>query len=324
MEKELERLVEYALHQHVSDIHFQVRDEIVSMQMRQQGRLVSCDDFQCDLRLFRYLQYKANMELSMSSVPQTGRFDLVVNEKKVSLRFATIQSYQMIDGVLRILNAESPLTMKALFLYSEHLNMMKRAFCKENGLILISGPTGSGKTTTLYTCLKEVSQRMIYTVEDPIEVFDERFVQLQVNEAQNFDYEQSIRQLMRHDPDIIMIGEIRDAKAAKGAVQSALTGHLVAATIHASSCIGAIERMKDLGISEQLLKDVLVLVSSQRLLNSYRKEKVGAYEMMGQKELNCYFNSHQAPEEFHDLRSNVRWLEKHRFVSTFETEALFL
>ncbi len=324
MEKELERLVEYALHHQVSDLHFQVRDETVSMQMRKQGRLVNCDDFQCDLRLFRYLQYRANMELSMSSVPQTGRFDFEVNEKRISLRFATIQSYQMIDGVLRILNAENALTMESLFLYSEHLNMMRQAFQKENGLILISGPTGSGKTTTLYTCLKAVSQRMIYTVEDPIEVFDERFVQLQVNEAQNFNYEQSIRQLMRHDPDIIMIGEIRDAAAAKGAIQSALTGHLVAATIHASSCIGAIERMKDFGVNEQLLNDVLSLVSSQRLLNSYRKEKVGAYEMMGRKELDCYFASHQAPKDFHDLQSNIRWLEKHRFVSTFETEELFL
>ncbi|MBE6107960.1 MAG: hypothetical protein E7192_04905 [Erysipelotrichaceae bacterium] len=324
MEKELERLVEYALHHQVSDLHFQVRDEIVAMQMRKNGQLVNCDDFSCDLRLFRYLQYRADMELSMSSVPQTGRFDLLIHEKKVSLRFATIQSYQMMDGVLRILNAENTLTMESLFPYPEHLHLMKQSFRKENGLILISGPTGSGKTTTLYTCLKAVSQRMIYTVEDPIEVFDERFVQIQVNEAQNFSYEQSIRQLMRHDPDIIMIGEIRDSAAAKGAVQSALTGHLVCATIHASSCTGAIERMKDLGVSESLLKDVLVLVSSQRLFESYRKEKIGAYEMMGIKDLNSYFESHKIPEGFHDLTSNVRWLEKHRFVSTFETEEMFL
>lgn len=324
METQLEMLIQYALDHHVSDIHFQVKNEEVSVQMRKQGVLSACEEVNVDLRLFRYLQYRANMELSMMSVPQTGRFDMKIEDRTVSLRFATIQSYQMFSGVLRILNTENVLTMASLFHYPEHYLNMKQAFHKENGLILISGPTGSGKTTTLYTCLKAEGQRMIYTVEDPIEVYDERFVQLQINEAQNLSYEQSIRQLMRHDPDIIMIGEIRDAEAAKGAVRSALTGHLVCATIHASSCAGAIERMKDFGISDILLKDVLVLVSCQRLLDNYRKEKIGAYEMMTSSDLEYYFEHHQVPMLFHDLKTNIRWLQKQRFVSTFETEDMFI
>ncbi len=324
METQLENLIRYAVEQEVSDIHFQVRENEVDVQMRKQGVLVPCKEIEVDLRFFRYLQYRANLELSMTSVPQTGRFDLKIDEKIISLRFSLLQSYQMVSGVLRILNASNRLTMKSLFHYPEHYRQMRSAFQKENGLILISGPTGSGKTTTLYTCLKEMEKKMIYTVEDPIEVYDDHFVQLQVNEAQNFSYEQSIRQLMRHDPDIIMIGEIRDAQAAKGAVQSALTGHLVAATIHASNCIQAIERMKDLGVSEMLLRDVLVLVSSQRLFESYRKEKVGAYEIMNPSELDYYFEHHKAPQTFHDLKSNVRWLERHRLISTFETEEMFL
>ncbi len=324
METQLENLVRYAVEQHVSDIHFQIRENELDVQMRKQGVLIPCEEIELDLRFFRYLQYRANLELSMTSVPQTGRFDLKLDEKIVSLRFSLLQSYQMTSGVLRILNTSNQLTMRSLFHYPDHYRKMRKAFQKENGLILISGPTGSGKTTTLYTCLKEMEQRMIYTVEDPIEVYDDRFVQLQVNEAQNFSYEQSIRQLMRHDPDIIMIGEIRDAQAAKGAIQSALTGHLVAATIHASSCSQAIERMKDLGVSEMMLHDVLILVSSQRLFESYRKEKIGAYEMMGPYELDYYFEHHKAPQSFHDLKSNVRWLETNRLVSTFETEEMFL
>lgn len=324
MEQQLERLIDYALHHHVTDLHFQCREDSVRMQMRKNGSLLDCDDFVCDYRLFRYLQYRSNMELSAVSTPQTGRFEFCVRDKRLSLRFAVIQSFQMISGVLRILNAENQLTMESLFHYPMHYKMMKNALKRENGLILVSGPTGSGKTTTLYTCLRSINERSIFTVEDPIEIYDENFVQLQVNEAQNLSYEQSIKQLMRHDPDILMIGEIRDIKAAKGAIQSALTGHLVVATIHASSCVMAIERMKDLGVSEMLLKDVLCLVTSQRLLNTIRKEKAGAYEMMDQNDLVYYFRHHTVPENFHDLKTNIRWMEKQRIVSTFETEDVFI
>ena len=323
MEQKLMELMKYALHNQISDLHFLLKNEQVSIQMRKNGILMNCDNVSCDIRFFRYLQYRSNLELSMTSVPQTGGFELVIDDRTISVRFSLIQSFQMTTGVLRIMNHTQALTMEKLFLYPDHLLMMKKAFKRENGLILITGPTGSGKTTTLYTCLKALSSRMIYTVEDPIEIVDEHFVQLQVNEAQNFSYEQSIRQLMRHDPDVIMIGEIRDAKAAKGAVQCALTGHLVCATLHASSCLLAIERMKDLGISEQLLKDVLVLVSSQRLLEGIDHRKIGAYEMMDKKLLEKAFELHREPELFHDLKSNVRYLERQRLVSTFETDELF-
>ena len=323
MEQKLMELIRYALYNQVSDLHFLMKNDQVTMQMRKNGILMDCDKFTCDVRFFRYLQYRSNLELSMTSVPQTGGFELGVDDKTISLRFSLIQSFQMTSGVLRIMNQTNALTMEKLLLYPEHLKMMKKALKRENGLILITGPTGSGKTTTLYTCLKSLYARMIYTVEDPIEIVDEHFVQLQVNEAQNFSYEESIRQLMRHDPDVIMIGEIRDSKAAKGAVQCALTGHLVCATLHASDCMIAIERMKDLGISEQLLKDVLILVSSQRLLEGIDQNKVGAYEIMDRKILETVFDTHGKPELFHDLKTNVRWLEKHRFVSTFETDELF-
>ena len=323
MEQKLKKLITYALNNQISDIHFLMKNNQISTQIRKNGVLMECSDVACDVRFFRYLQYRSNLELSMTSVPQTGGFEILIENMTISVRFSLIQSFQMTSGVLRIMNTTSTLTMEKLFLYPEHLRMIKKAFHRENGLILITGPTGSGKTTILYTCLKALHDRMIYTVEDPIEVIDDHFVQLQVNEAQNFSYEQSIRQLMRHDPDVIMIGEIRDGKAAKGAVQCALTGHLVCATLHASNCLMAIERMKDLGISEQLLKDVVVLISSQRLLEGIHRQKIGAYEIMDHGILETVFDTHQKPELFHDLMENVRWLEKHRFVSTFETDELF-
>lgn len=323
MEEKLQNLIRYAVGHQISDLHFLVRNEEVFLQMRKNGDLLDCPEIHCDLRLFRYLQYRSNMELSLMSVPQTGGFEIEIDGQIISLRFSLIHSFQMITGVLRIMNHSNGLTVEKLFRYPEHLRMIRKAFSRENGLILITGPTGSGKTTTLYTCLKSLHSRMIYTVEDPIEIVDQQFVQLQINESLNFTYEQSIRQLMRHDPDIIMIGEIRDAVAAKGAVQCALTGHLVCATLHASSCQLAIERMKDLGISEQLLQDVVVLITSQRLIKGIADEKIGAYEMMDQKMLEHVFHQHSQPPLFHDLKQNVRWLEKMRLVSTFETEELF-
>lgn len=138
---------------------------------------------------------------------------------------------------------------------------------------MFSGPTGSGKTTTLYTLLNAVQNKKIFTLEDPVEVVNEKYVQIQINEKQHMSYADGIKQLMRHDPDIIMIGEIRDETAAKMAVRCALTGHLVVSTIHSFSCVSTILRMLDLGVEKYQLKDVLKGISSQRLFEKTNGEK---------------------------------------------------
>ena len=171
--------------------------------------------------------------------------------------------------------------------------------------ILMLGPTGSGKTTTLYTLLNAVQNKKIFTLEDPVEVVNEKYVQIQINEKQHMSYADGIKQLMRHDPDIIMIGEIRDETAAKMAVRCALTGHLVVSTIHSFSCVSTILRMLDLGVEKYQLKDVLKGISSQRLFEKTNGEKIGIYEYMDEKEITHYFEKGDVSDAFIPLSKQI-------------------
>ena len=166
--------------------------------------------------------------------------------------------------------------------------ILKKVIREDNGLVLFSGKTGSGKTTTLYSLLKQVAHKKIYTIEDPIEVIDERFIQLQINNENNLTYEHYIAQVLRHDPDIIMIGEIRDAKAARMAVVAANTGHLVLSTIHASSAAGIISRMSEFWVREDHLYEVLLLLSNQKMVIDERNQKLVLYELMDKAEIEHY------------------------------------
>ena len=174
------------------------------------------------------------------------------------------------------------------------------------GLILFSGPTGSGKTTTLYSLLKCVRNKKIYSIEDPIEVYHDNLIQLSVNEARGFDYAEGIKQILRHDPDIIMIGEIRDEKAAKMAVVAANTGHLVLSTIHTSRASGCISRMSELGVNEDHLYENLLCVSNQRMLiNAKTREKVVLYEIMDSKEIEYFRNNGRNSDDFLNIDKQI-------------------
>ena len=177
---------------------------------------------------------------------------------------------------------------------------------RENGLILFSGKTGSGKTTTLYNLLKQVSYKKIYTIEDPIEVYDENFVQLQVNRTAGLNYEHYVQQVLRHDPDIIMIGEIRDEKAARIAVVAANTGHLVLSTIHASSASSIISRMSELGVREDHLYEVLLCLSNQKMVNNTDGGKTVIYELMDEEEIEYFRKNGRNSEDFESVEKQYR------------------
>ncbi len=289
MDELLIELLHQAIEKRATDIHFKVDKNKVQVSFRVRQKMVEVDTKFSSVRLFRYLQYRANLDVSEILIPQTGQFEIEINERTVSLRFAVLHSFSVVSGVLRILNAQHHLQISDLTFSKKQTLLLKRMIQRKNGLILLSGPTGSGKTTTLYTLLHSISDRKIYTIEDPIEVYYEHFVQLQVNEKQNFTYKEGIKQLLRHDPDIIVIGEIRDEGAAQSALRSALTGHLVISTIHAFDCASAIERMIELEVPLRQLQDVLIYVSNQRLFNrKNRKERIGVYEIMEQFQIHEY------------------------------------
>ena len=270
MEERLIECLKIAMEFHVTDIHFHLKTypkESLSIEMKIEQDVRQMVPKEDDIRLFRYLMYKANLDLSDIHHPQTGRFEMEIDGQPVSLRFALVSSYHNTSGVLRILNQHSPLHIEDLTIDYDTSIWLRNITKHTSGLFIFSGPTGSGKTTTLYTILNETKGKKIFTLEDPVEVYHENYVQIQINDHQHLSYDEGIKQLMRHDPDIIMIGEIRDSQAALMAVRSALTGHLVVTSLHSQNCMSAIDRLLDLGVDMYQLKDVLIGISNQRLFN---------------------------------------------------------
>lgn len=275
----------------VSDIHISLRSSTCTIEMRIGNEIRRVKEREGDDRFFHYLMYRANLDISDMFTPQTGSFEERIGDEVISLRFAVICSYRLTSGVLRILNTKSTLKTEDLAYDKRTAAWLKSVTAAHDGLVVFCGPTGSGKTTTLYTLLRDTEDRKIFTLEDPIEVVCGSFVQLQINEKAGFTYAEGIRQLMRHDPDIIMIGEIRDSEAAKMALRCALTGHLVVTSLHSSSCLSALRRMTDLGAEEYQLREVIRGVSSQRLCRCSDGRIYGVYEIMDGKEAEYCFEN---------------------------------
>lgn len=317
MEELLKEFLRTALKYGATDIHFSVdaRGKL-EVEMRISGKMYRLPQKAADERFFRFLLYRADMDVSAAALPQTGSFEINVDGKPVALRFALVSGYHLKSGVLRILSSTGSLSVSDLSMNAAQVNYLKSITGHRSGLYLFSGPTGSGKTTTMYTILNETAGRKIYTLEDPVEVYSEKYVQLQVNSQAHLSFAEGIRQLMRHDPDIIMIGEVRDSEAAQMAVRCALTGHLVVTSIHASDCTGAVHRMLDLGVHEYQLSDVLGGITSQRLYD--RKDQPGricVYEVMDREEVTYYFRNHEHSSRFRKLPEAVMEAVENGYIS---------
>ena len=306
MEKRLSALLRLAIKSNASDIHLSLRYGEVTIQMRVDGDLKKVKPKIGDDRLIRYLQYLSNLDIGTSIDPQTGKFEYYIDDVLLSLRFAVITMPDRIDGVLRIMNSSLKIDEEHLSCRKWQNELFHSLVRRENGLILFSGKTGSGKTTTLYNLLKQVSYKKIYTIEDPIEVYDENFVQLQVTRTAGLNYEHYVQQVLRHDPDIIMIGEIRDEKAARIAVVAANTGHLVLSTIHASSASSIISRMSELGVREDHLYEVLLCLSNQKMVNNTDGGKTVIYELMDEEEIEYFRKNGRNSEDFESVEKQYR------------------
>ena len=292
MEERLLAILRLALKNNATDIHFTLRGMEMTIEMRVNDDLKKVKSRFKDEKLIRYLQYLAKLDVGNILKPQTGQFEMEVDGVLLSLRFAIISDYRFTNAVLRILNSSLKVDPNHLSMLDFQNRLFRLLMMKPYGLILFSGPTGSGKTTGIYSLLGSVRGSKIYTIEDPIEVYNDSFIQLQVNEATGFDYEEGVKQILRHDPDIILIGEIRDEKAAKIAVVAANTGHLVLSTIHASTASSCVSRMRELGVREDDLYEVLLCLANQRMLTRKDNgEKTVLYETMDQEEI-LYYRIH--------------------------------
>jgi general secretion pathway protein E len=211
----------------------------------------------------------ANMNIADQRRPQDGQFSIVVAGRKVDVRVATIFTAYGEMAVLRILdNSFAELSLNELGFSRGNLDVYGKMLKSPFGMILISGPTGSGKTTTLYASLKsfDCKGRKIITVEDPVEYRYQSITQVQVNPRAGLTFATGLRAIMRLDPDVILVGEIRDPETAEIAVQAALTGHLVMASIHANDAVGAIYRLLDLGVPPYLVSSSLAGSIAQRMV----------------------------------------------------------
>ena len=254
-----------------SDIHLEPGKNQVELRYRVDGVLhvrpaPALKDYPAVISRVKIL---SNLDIAERRLPQDGRIRMRTGGREVDIRVSTLPTPHGEDVVLRILDQkQQSLSLDSTGLSADIIARYKRNLERSNGLILVTGPTGSGKSTTLYSALKEIidGTRKIITVEDPVEYELPGISQIQVNESAGLTFANILRSILRHDPDVIFIGEIRDRETAEIAVQSALTGHLVLSTIHTNNATGAIGRFLDMEVADYLLASSLVAVSAQRLV----------------------------------------------------------
>ena len=234
------------------------------------------------------------MKIDEKRKPQDGRFEVRIEGRDIDFRVSTFPSFFGEKVVIRILDGERGVkTLEELGLSADHLKKVREMIAMPYGLLLLTGPTGSGKTTTLYAMLKELDREAnnVVSLEDPIEYNIEGVNQSQVRPEIGYDFANGLRTILRQDPDIIMVGEIRDKETAAMAIHAALTGHLVLSTLHTNNAAGVVPRLVDMGVDPYLIAPTLLMVIGQRLVKKLcpdaKKEKLleGAFKEITQNEL---------------------------------------
>ena len=268
-----------ALQKHASDIHVEATDRSVEVKFRIDGVLyLAMDPFEMGIHssLISRLKIMSELDIAERRTPQDGRFKLLLNQRTIDFRVSILPSVYGESVVIRILDKQhisagvQGLRLEALGYTGEDLRRFRRAIIRPYGMVLVTGPTGSGKTTTLYAAINEVhtTEDKIITIEDPVEYQLKGIVQIPVNEKKGLTFARGLRSILRHDPDKIMVGEIRDLETAQIAIQSALTGHLVFTTVHANNAFDVIGRFVNMGIEPYNFVASLSCILAQRLVRS--------------------------------------------------------
>ena len=264
-------ILSQAVREKASDIHVETFEDRLSVRYRIDGVLaevLSPKRMLAPLLVSR-LKVMARLDIAEKRIPQDGRISVKIAGHSVDIRMSTIPSAHGERVVLRLLDtAAGQLELTQLAMNTQVLAAYKKHLHSPHGIILVTGPTGSGKTTTLYAGLGDINEtsRNILTIEDPVEYMLPGIGQTQVNTKVDMTFARGLRAILRQDPDVVMVGEIRDRETAEIAVQASLTGHLVLSTLHTNTAIGAITRLKDMGIEPFLLSSSLIAVMSQRLV----------------------------------------------------------
>jgi len=274
----VDTLLRHAIVQGASDIHIEPMEDQVLVRYRIDGMLHDAMTLPkaAAAGIIARIKVLSNLKLDEKRLPQDGRFKMETEADRVSFRVSILPTYFGEKTVMRLLRETGEgFTLDALGFHGENMEHIHHALKQTTGIVLVSGPTGSGKTTTLYTMLDILNQPdvNISTVEDPIEYQMKRVNQTQVNPQIGFTFANGLRSLVRQDPDIIMVGEIRDSETASLAINAALTGHLVLSTIHTNSAAGAIPRLIDMGVEPFLLVSTIRVIVGQRLVRKLCESK---------------------------------------------------
>ena len=260
----------------VSDIHIEPQEDEARLRIRLDGILQDVIFFDHNIyhHLISRLKLLSKLKLNIVDKPQDGRFTIEVKESLIEIRTSSLPSEYGESIVMRILNPKSLISLDDLGLRDDLYKVFQKEIEKPNGMIIVTGPTGSGKTTTLYAFLKKIQnpEIKIITIEDPIEYHLKGVSQTQVAPEKGYDFSDGLRSIVRQDPDVILVGEIRDLETAKIALQAALTGHLVLSTLHTNDAAGTIPRLVDLGVDPSSIASGLKMAVAQRLLRKVCKQ----------------------------------------------------
>jgi type II secretory ATPase GspE/PulE/Tfp pilus assembly ATPase PilB-like protein len=291
----LEVILGGAVSLRASDLHFEPQEESVRIRVRIDGMLHDVMDIGKDLykNIVSRIKLLSKAKLNVVDRPQAGRFTIEKEKSEIEIRTSLLPSEEGESVVLRILDPEKLVEMEDLGLREDLLSFFEKEIKKPNGMVIITGPTGSGKTTTLYAFLKKIQRPgiKIITIEDPIEYHLEDITQTQTNPSKGYDFASGLKSIMRQDPDVILVGEIRDGETAKIAVQAALTGHLVFSTLHTNDAAGTIARMASLGAETTNLGPAINVVVAQRLVRKICEK--------------CSVMEKPTPEEMEKIKKSV-------------------
>ena len=279
-------VLRYAVEGHASDIHIEPGVDILRVRFRVDGILHTSLTLPKETHapLVSRIKILCNLKIDENRVPQDGRFHGEVMDRGIDFRVSTLPTAFGEKVVIRILDSSGGIAdLGNLGLEGMNLELVKKNLDRPYGLILITGPTGSGKSTTLYAMLQILNKEStnIVSLEDPIEYFIPGVNQSQIRPEINYDFATGLRHVVRQDPDIIMVGEIRDKETAQLAIQAALTGHLVLATLHTNNAIGVIPRLVDMGVDPFLIAPTLILAIAQRLVRKLCPDSRKAFTLEG-------------------------------------------
>ena len=277
--KLVDSMIYTAIKRRASDIHVETQDDALHVKYRIDGVLQAAMrpiDKQFHSAVLSRIKVMAELDIAEKRVPQDGRFKLRMPGKTIDFRVSIMPSIHGEDAVIRILDKESiseqfrELRLDILGFPADELRRFRRAIAEPYGMVLVTGPTGSGKTTTLYGALAEIasSEDKIVTIEDPVEYQLKGITQIPINERKGLTFARGLRSILRHDPDKIMVGEIRDPETAQIAIQSALTGHLVFTTVHANNVVDVLGRFLNMGVEAYQFVSALNCVLAQRLVRT--------------------------------------------------------